>query len=408
MKAANPPRGDHEPLPALRAVEVTPLAGPDGEVRFVLHDRLRIAPQALGLSAAGYFVLAHLDGVHSCADVQAAFLRHTGMRLPGEQIMNLVRVLDEGLLLEGARFQAAYGQYRTAYLTAEARDNRDRYPPADELRAELEGVLAAGSAVPVPDLRGLIAPHLDYARGAPCYADAYATLARAPAADRYVILGTNHSGPAGGTVVATCKDFLTPLGRARTDVAFIEGLEQRLGASLRAGEEDHAGEHSIELQVHFLQVLAGERSFTIVPILCRAPRELCGDAPVLGGPEVGAFGEALGAAVAAAPGRTVVIAGADLSHLGARFGDPEPVTQVMLEETARSDSALLRLLEERAEAEFVRRLAATDNATRVCSAGGIYVLMKSLPDRPCRLLSYHQAINYEADTHVTCAAMVVG
>lgn len=403
-----PSGDDHEALPALRPVEVTPVTGPDGEVRFVLHDRLRIAPQTLGVSAAGYFVLVHLDGAHSCADVQAAFVRHTGMRLPAEQIMNLVRVLDEGLLLEGPRFQAAYERYRGAYLAAEVRDSRDRYPPAKELRAELQQILAAGSAAPVANLRGLIAPHLDYARGAPCYADAYATLAQAPAADRYVILGTNHGGPAGGMVVATSKDFLTPLGRARTDVAFIEGLEQRLGASLRTGEEDHAGEHSIELQVHFLQMLAGERPFTIVPVLCRAPRELCGDPPGFEGPELGTFGEALGAAIAAAPGRTVLLAGADLSHLGTRFGDPEPVTQAMLEETARSDRALLRFLEERAEREFVRRLAANENVTRVCSAGCIYALLTALPDRPCRLLSYHQAINYEADTHVTCAAMVVG
>ena len=63
----------NSPLPALRRLEITPFQGDDGATHFALHDRLQIAPHSIGVSPAGYFILAHLDGRHSCADVQAAF-----------------------------------------------------------------------------------------------------------------------------------------------------------------------------------------------------------------------------------------------------------------------------------------------------------------------------------------------
>lgn len=396
-----------EPLPALRGVDVTIVETEEGEPRFALQDRSEIAPQSLIVSAAGYFVLMHLDGRHTCADIQAEFQRHTGMALPAEQIAALIAALDDGLMLEGERFEQACAARAAEYRAAPARDNRTRYPEANELRAQIDRIVAAGSAAPVKDVRGLVAPHLDYPRGAPCYADAYATLGQAARAERFVILGTNHAGRA-STVVATGKDFLTPLGNAETDREFIAKLEDRLGCSLREHEADHLAEHSIELQVHFLQVVMGDSNFTIVPVLCATPAEAGGDGVPTGTrPSVAEFADALGGALAADCRRTVVIAGADLSHVGLRFGDPEPTTPEFLAEVARSDRELLTLLEQREEDEFVRRIGASGNSTRVCSAGCLYALLRALPDRPCRILSYHQATDYENHTHVTCAAAVV-
>jgi AmmeMemoRadiSam system protein B len=293
-----------------------------------------------------------------------------------------------------------------AYRTSAARDNRTRYPAANVLRSEIEKIVAAGSAAPLAEVRGLIAPHLDYARGAPCYADAYATLEKAPRAERFVILGTNHAGRA-PTVVATSKDFVTPLGTASTDREFIEKLEERLGCSLREHEADHLVEHSIELQVHFLQTIMGDARFEIVPVLCGVPPELIGCESIMPRPSIIEFADALGHAVAANERRTVVIAGADLSHIGMRFGDGQPTTPESMTELARSDQELLTLMEQRRDDEFLRTIVASGNTTRVCSVGCLHALLRALPERPCRVLSYHQASDYENHTHVTCAAAVV-
>lgn len=399
--------GVDDKLPALRPIDVTPLWTDDGEVRFALHDLARVAPRPIGISMAGYYVLAHLDGEHSCADIQAVLRGQFGLEVPAGEILKLVQALDESLMLQGERFERAYEQQRVEYLSAATRDNREWYPEGPELRREIEQMLAAGVAAQVGEVCGLIAPHLDYRRGGPCYADAYASLAKAPPAERYVILGPNHAGRS-ASVVGTTKDFQTPLGLARIDRDFLGRLERGLGEPLCRHEVDHRGEHSVDLQLHILQIIMDGRPFEIVPLLCPDPCGPTGTAPADGeGPDLGDFADTLAELVAKADRPTTVIAAADLSHVGQRFGDPEPTTPAFLEEVERLDRGLLSLLAAREEDAFVARITVSHNATRICSAGCIYAMLRALPRRPCRVLAYHQAVDLAAETHVTCAAAVV-
>lgn len=394
-------------LPALRAVEALPHRRPDGQVYFQLRDPSQLSPEQIAVPAAGYFVLTCLDGTRSCTDIQRAFHEQVGMNLPADQILNLVKALDQVLLLDNNRARDAAQARRDAYAQATARDNRDRYPDAEVLRAEIHKILAAGVAATVSNLRGLVAPHLDYARGAPCYADAYGTLAAGPLADRYIILGTNHAGAA-TTVVATRKDFLTPLGQVETDRATLEQLETRLAVPLCEQEIDHALEHSIELQVHILQVLHDGRPFQIVPLLCPDACGPTGTAPADGvGPDLAAVGEALAHVIEQSASRTIIVAGADLSHIGQRFGDPHPSTPAFLASVAETDRTLLSLLESRSDDAFIAALQSGGNPTRVCSSGCLYTLARALPEASFRLLRYHQATSYEAETHVTCASAIL-
>jgi len=404
-----------ERLPPLRPLEVSPFRNARNELYFALRDLTQVAPHPLAVSLPGYFVLSQLDGQRTCRDIQLAFLRQFGQLITTEQIQQVVQALDQALMLDSAAYHAAYAKLEAEYLASQTRDSRGRYPDADLLRAEIEALLARGSAQALPsaaelgDVCGIIAPHLDYQRGGPCYADAYAALARAAPAERYVILGTNHFGRS-STVVATGKDFSTPLGQVATDQAFIRRLEAALGTSICRHEFDHNAEHSVELQVHILQVLHGSTGrFRIVPILCPDPCDPGrSTAPDGAGPGLTDFADALGRLVARDRRRTVLIAGADLSHVGQHFGDPGPTTRAFLRQIARADRHLLRLLEARREEEFVAMLRASQNPTRICSAGCIYALLRALPDRPCRVLRYHQAVCMEAETHVTCMAAVVG
>ena len=256
-------------------------------------------------------------------------------------------------------------------------------------------------------MRGLVAPHLDYPRGTPCYAAAYATLAQAPPADRYVILGTNHFGRS-NSVVATTKDFRTPLGDVPTDRGFIAALEQRLGVGICEHELDHRMEHSIELQVNFLQVCQSDAPFEIVPILCP---DICGvaetDEQRKPKPDVATFADALAAAIADDGRSTILIAGADLSHVGQSFGDTDPANAEFLSEVERHDRALLSALENGEHAAAVANLRASQNPTRICSVAPLYALRSALPRQVWRTLHYHQATDPQTDTNVTCAAAVV-
>ena len=93
--------------------------------------------------------------------------------------------------------------------------------------------------------------------------------------------------------------------------------------------------------------------------------------------------------------------------MGEHFGDERPTTPEFLEHVGRLDRKLLALLETRNEDAFVTELGA-NNPTRICGFGCIYALLRIVPDRPCRVLSYHQAVDFEARTHVTCAAAIIG
>ena len=397
---------DDQKLPALRPLDVTPFRDGDA-LYFQLRDPLGISPVPLVISGAGYFVLVNLDGRHEIADVQAAFREHTGQELPAAEIERVVEVLNNYAMLETPRFAEAYAAAASAYREAPFRDSRPGWPAGDELRQEIEQILAAGSAEPVGRVRGLVAPHLDYPRGAPCYAAAYATLAQAPPADRYVILGTNHFGRS-NSVVATTKDFRTPLGDVTTDREFIAALEQRLGVGICEHEFDHRTEHSVELQVNFLQVCQPDVPFEIVPILCP---DICGvaetDEQRKPKPDVGTFADALAAAIEDDQRSTVLIAGADLSHVGQSFGDVDPADAEFLAEVERQDRALLSALENGEQAAAVADLRASQNLTRICSVAPLYALRRALPRHTWRTLLYHQATDAQTETNVTCAAAVV-
>ncbi len=206
--------------------------------------------------------------------------------------------------------------------------------------------------------------------------------------------------------MATAKPFETPLGRVPVDEELIASLENALGASLRGHELDHRAEHSIELPVHILQHVRAERAFSIVPVLCPDPAGAA-DPPDRIQRELDRFADALRELLARDPAPTVVIASADLSHVGQRFGDPQPSTRASLDAVETSDRRLLGLLEQRREREFVAEVRAAQNPTRICSVGCIYAALRTLPGHGFRLLRYHQAVDMDNDTTVTCAAAVM-
>ncbi|MGI0149938.1 MAG: AmmeMemoRadiSam system protein B, partial [Thermoplasmata archaeon] len=315
--------------------------------------------------------------------------------------------LTNAQYLEGPAFEEHYQTLLDRYRAAAVRDMP--HAPAllvDETGDIFRDLLSdASMALPAAQVRGLIAPHLDYPRGRPCYAGAYGLLKGSPPPDRVVVLGTNHFGRS-TSVVATGKNFRTPLGTTRVDLEFLASLELRCG-DLRRFELDHEREHSIELQVAWLQFLFGADRFQFVPFLCPDPCRPTGTKPQENdGVDLSDFAQALRDVIAADKRETLIVAGADLSHVGAAFGDDRRLEDDFLAEVRRHDEDALKHLEAGSPGDFVRTLSDTENRTRVCSAGCIFALAMALPNANVRVLRYHQAVNQETQTCVTCAAAV--
>jgi AmmeMemoRadiSam system protein B len=104
---------------------------------------------------------------------------------------------------------------------------------------------------------GAVVPHAGYIYSGNTAAYVYSAL---PRADTFVLLGPNHTGY-GSPVSVSGESWSTPLGEVSSDTEFIKALPKRI---IDLDEAAHKYEHSIEVQLPFLQHRFGD--FNIVPI----------------------------------------------------------------------------------------------------------------------------------------------
>ena len=220
--------------PRLRPVEAFDVPDQNG-TQVGVRDRSGLSDVVVTLSRPALHVLALMDGDHTCEEVRREFHAAFGQVLSADTLLTMLEHLQGAHFLEGPEFEAHYQKCLEAYRQAGTRDmpHAAQLGITDGSGALFDEMLADVATVSMPSrVRGLIAPHLDYARGKPCYALAYGAVADRPVPDRVVILGTNHFGRA-LSVTATCSDFSTPLGTTRSDKAFLERLEAVVGRRVR-------------------------------------------------------------------------------------------------------------------------------------------------------------------------------
>jgi AmmeMemoRadiSam system protein B len=138
---------------------------------------------------------------------------------------------------------------------------------------------ARGARASVP--KAMIVPHAGYIYSGAIAATAYARLRGATGIERVVIVGPAHRVAVSGVAQAGATSFATPLGEVRVDSAAFAAVPQVV-TSQRA----HAQEHSLEVQLPFLQRLLPEAK--VVPLVFghASPDEVAGVLDALwGGPE---------------------------------------------------------------------------------------------------------------------------
>ncbi|MGA2522547.1 MAG: AmmeMemoRadiSam system protein B [Candidatus Bathyarchaeia archaeon] len=147
---------------------------------------------------------------------------------------------------------------------------------------------------------GLICPHAGYMYSGPVAASAFYELAKDGKPDTVVLLGPNHTGY--GSALSMMREgvWQTPLGKVEIDTALADQIRQETSV-IEVDDVAHRYEHSIEVQLPFLQFLYGD-TFKIVPI-CFLMQDY--ESAVEVG---GALEEALDTA------NTVVIASSDMTH----------------------------------------------------------------------------------------------
>lgn len=162
-----------------------------------------------------------------------------------------------------------------------------------ELAETVDRLLAAAGRLAGPSPRAVVVPHAGYAYSGPVAASAYALL-RADPPSRVALVGPAHFVPFGGFAVPTVDAWATPLGDVPIDRA---SRETAIDAGAIADDAPDRGEHSLEVQLPFLQRVAGP-GLTALPVTV-------GDA---------APGEVADVLEAVGPAADLVVVSTDLSH----------------------------------------------------------------------------------------------
>ena len=139
------------------------------------------------------------------------------------------------------------------------------YPAsAAVLTHDVEQLLAAAEAPPTNGKcpKAIVVPHAGYVYSGPIAASAYSTLRAFPTISRIVLLGPTHRVAVHGVAVPACDAFVTPLGPVPIDRQALAAIAD--WPHVVVSDEVHAEEHSLEVQLPFLQTLLGE--FSLVPL----------------------------------------------------------------------------------------------------------------------------------------------
>lgn len=115
----------------------------------------------------------------------------------------------------------------------------------------------------MPPIKAIVAPHAGYVYSGPIAASIYAALrARRTAIRRVILLGPTHRVAIDGMALPESRIFVTPLGEVPVDqlaVAAISTLPQVV-----VSEAAHDNEHSLEVQLPFLQTVLND--FALLPL----------------------------------------------------------------------------------------------------------------------------------------------
>ena len=366
--------------------------------RFIVHDLLRLNGAMLRLTALELQWVQLFDGARTLREVQTEAIRQVGGQIvPLEVFARLASDLDEALFLEGPRYRACIDDpiRRPSCIGAYEAD-------PDALRRQVEKLFTGpgGPGLPRqarPDdgLRALLAPHIDYARGGKTYAWGFKVLAERTPASLFVIVGTSHYC-SHRRFTLTRKDFKTPLGVVPTDQDAIDRLVKHHGGDLFQDElMAHMPEHSIELEVVFLQYLfEGKRPIRIVPLVVGSFEDAVADgSPPADREDVRRMVEALRAAERETKEPICYVISGDLAHIGPKFQDYIPAEGSFLDHSRAQDQAILRQAVAADPAGYFRVIAEESDCRRICGLPPTYTVLEALRPGSGQLLHYDQYVH---------------
>ena len=256
--------------PKVRWLDVVRTVHEGNEV-FVLRDPEGITDRSLLVSRDILLLISLMDGTRSAKDIRADCAKVAGLIVDVDRIASVVAALDDCFLLMNRKYEEHIRRLErhtkvSRFVARFCRERAIRTTPLP-LRSYLAALMAGetGEAIREERVVGMVAPHIDYARGGDVYAPVYRHL---PKRRRYAFCRLRHVPQAHSQDVEhfpeRCGD---PSGQDQ-DRGLRRGAVGRDSLLKEYVDEwPHRNEHSIELQLPLMQHLLEGRRFEVLSIL---------------------------------------------------------------------------------------------------------------------------------------------
>ena len=230
------------------------------------------------------------------------------------------------------------------------------------------------------EIKAIISPHAGYFFSGACAAWGFKEVAESRVPDVYVMIGPNHSGL--GKTSVNLDSWQTPFGMIRADVGFGKALVK--GSDLIEDPKAHLQEHSIEVQLPFLQFVSKDvlQKIRILPI--SVSDEVNINKLALDMKEV----------ILDTNKRVVFIVSSDFTHYGSQYGYL-PFSSDIPERLYKLDQGAIKLIKDLDADGFLKYTY--DTGATICGQLPIALLLKTLEKTKGKLLQYYTSSDIMGD-----------
>ena len=376
--------------PRIRTLNAIPVS--QGNRKLVLlEDPFGVADQPILIPPQVTPLLIICDGTRNLYEIQSALISMYGLDIEVTEIQRWLDIFNNAALLDNEVFQKKKTQALEVYRSAKARPmaladeiySRRKKPLSQKLNTYLEHAQGTIRDNPVA---AMICPHIDYDRGWRVYAEVMEASRQALIdAELLIVLGTDHFDD-GNALTFTQQNYQTPFGVMPTASLLVERLTQQLGGlDTFRGELRHQHEHSIELALVWLQHMRAGSPCLVLPILCGAHELFLAEGTHEELAWVSVLVDSLSEIMQSQ--KTVVVAAADLAHVGAVFGG-QKLSADQRAAFALSDERLLQRIIEVDPQGFIEEIIRVENRNNVCGITSIFLLLRLLAHATGQVVSY--------------------
>ena len=379
-----------------------------GEYVVTLRCREGLSPAPMALKGVTLNVIQYLNGAYAEESIEEMVKSKTGIEGLTQEVL---KILDEGLFLENEKSTSERKKQQDYFFQNPIRESQFAggiYPhDAAERKSYIKQLIDMSHCITTTDKTPcfIITPHIDYRRGDITYGRTFKS-SGALSWDSIILIGTNHQ-PSSELFSITKKDFSLPGFTFQTDAQGVELIASKTGSWIFNDEYCHRAEHSLELQLPFLENMSPQSK--LIPVLVGGFHQFLETGALPSSSEkYNAFIDALVSYIndKTSEGKSVgVLAGVDMAHIGKTFGDTQQLDDTWLERVQSQDLEYLSCLERMDKASLFAHMASDKDARRMCGFPSLYTMLDMFDRLGKRIsvqtIDYRQAVNYETQTCVT-------